>query len=271
MSVIEELVFSRMPAGRYAFALGEMESRAQEIGEAVLIRAVEEALKAARKTLSYEFRWAKIRNSRSSARGRATVLDNMIDRQISAIFGSVENNLVGDDDDPVVKSAEIVMKEIFPDGVGAITQREFEVQLGIMDSMMERFSEELAEHIERLHLERHIARLSRLIEEFRKELSTREGPTLTYDQVRGARTALHEATCHVIVAAHFLLKDDDETRIYFLAPLNEQRRRVTEARQRHRVVTDIDPETGEDVEASDELLDDDAREPSPNPAPQPTA
>lgn len=273
MSVMDELIFKSMPTGRYAFALSEMESRVKEVGKPELEEAVDDAADAARTALSTEFTWASIRSAKSTARGNATLIDNKIDRQVAAIFGSVENDLVGDDDDPVVKSAEIVMKEVFPEGVGAITLREYEVQLGIMDSMMERFRGDLAEHVERLHLERHIARLSRLMEEFRQELATRDGPEVTFDKVRAARTALHEATCHVIVAAHFLLKDDDEARIHFMAPLNHQRRRVAEARRRHRVVTDIDPDTGEEVEPSGEILDAEEEEPTPEPAPtpQPTA
>ena len=270
MSVSDYFSLRTMPTGRYAFSLKRMRARADAAGLDDVVSRIDRAVEQAQSTLALELKWSKVRNNKSSARGNAAIIDNQIDEQIAAIERRVRAETVGDEDDPVVEKAREFLAALFPDGVAAITQQAFEVQLGIMDAMMERIDGDLSAHIAELGLQRHISRLRRLIEDFRTELEDHDDPQVSYDQVKGARATLHEYTCRALVAVFYVLDDEDdqtiETRRHILAPLVRQKELVAEARRRHRVLTDVDPDTGDEVVDEAEPTDEDV-EPQPDPTP----
>lgn len=228
-----------------------MKDLAEARGLPQIVETIDQALRRGKEALDIEFNWANSRDQKSQARGQAALLDNRIDQQISALESIVSAKTIGDDGDPVVNSAEEVMSAIFPRGVAAITNQSFEVQLGIMDTMIRRFDGPFADILEPLGIEREVARLKDLVEKFRHELNATEGPQLTYDQVRGVRTSLHEHLALVVVQIIAAFPGFDEMqsdqREALLAPLNDQQERVAESRSRRRNPVDVDPETGEEV------------------------
>lgn len=251
MSASSFINLRRMPTGRHSFSLQQMRERADRAGLDQIVGKIDRALLAAGGTQQLELGYAKAKAATSTARGEAARIDNMIDEQISAIYRLVEANRVGDKADPGVKAAQDILETLFPAGVGAITQQAFEEQLSTMDAMMEVFANRLSEQARTLHLERHLDRLGRLIEDFRAELNLRKARNVTFDQVRGARNELHEQTCKVVATIIATLDEEDTATVrrrnYLLAPLREQQERVAEARRRQRQPLDVDPETGEEL------------------------
>src|SRR5699024_11092442 len=108
-------------------------------------------------------------------------------------------------------AAKRLRKRLYPDGVGAITQRSFEEQLGLVDAMLHLLEGELAPDVRLVHLERHVRHMREQADALLAELARPEPEYVTYDQVRACDGALHEALCEVAVAILF------ETRTHTLA------------------------------------------------------
>lgn len=251
MTIANYIDLKRMPTGRHAYALTEVLARTEHAGLSAMSAAVEEAQKTAEETLQMELEWRHVLNARkTTARGDAVAIDRLVDAQIVAIHKALESDRVGDPGDPVVDAAEQVLTLLFPDGPGAITNLEFEEQLGRMDAIFTLVDQQLTAPVQTLGLGRKLDRLKRLVDEFRQELGAGPAHALTYDDVKAQRAQLHEATCQAI-AAILYLAPDAATRAELLAPIDDQQRRVTEARRRHAPVSDVDPETGEELQADE--------------------
>lgn len=269
MEISEHLSLPSMPTGRLVHSMKKIDERVQAVGIPDLVDRVAEARRVGKETLMTELYWSEARRNTSSARGNAVLIDNKIDEQIAAMEAGVRSLLVGDDDDPVVGKAREFHRAIFADGVRAITQQAFEVQEGIMKAMMVRFDSDLSGHVDALGQRRAVERLRRLIGEFSAELDKEKRDTVTFDQVRGARRALHEATGEVVVAILYHFGGDEEAnvrqRTRLLEPLMVQQARVAETRRRRRVPTDVDPETGEELvrDLDEPVMGDVEPEPAP--------
>jgi hypothetical protein len=188
-------------------------------------------------------------------------LDNQLDAQIGAIQSLADARTVGDEDDPVVKAATRVLQVVFPRGVAPIIHQSFEVQLGIMKVMLETFDGDLFNEVQLLGLEREVERMRRLVDAFEDELSSAKADITTFDKVREARELLHEYGALVIAQAIVAYPGLDEQATHdresLLAAFNDQQARVAEDYRRRRRVTDVDPETGEELLEDDTPLIDD--------------
>ena len=259
----------RMPTGRIAFAFKEIYGKAQARNLNKIAHWLKRGMDHCDATLRLEFAYEQSRDNHSSARGRAAQLDNQLDAQIVAIRDLATARGTGDEGDPVVAASERLLEVVFPRGVSAIIHQEFEVQLGRMHIMIEQFRNDLAEEVSLLGIEREISRLERLIEEFRAELSKSNRPVVTYDQVEAARNELHEyaSMIRILILAEYAGLDEDSAhkRESLLAPLTEQEERVLEAQRRRRRLSDVNPETGEEV---DEVIAP-ADDPTPDEEPAP--
>ncbi|TXD38382.1 hypothetical protein FRC98_05700 [Lujinxingia vulgaris] len=275
MMIHEFLSLKRMPTGRHRFALGLMAELAADQKVEPLSEAIARALKQAEATQEVELAWVKAQNTQSTARGDSAKLDAEIDRQVSAIYQMVQAHTVGDKGDPVVDAAERYLQEFFPGGLRPITHQSYEVELSMLQSMLQRHHAEFSNEAELLGISKGIERLERQLEAFEKELNRQDTTAMTFDKVRAEREALHEATCSVLVTAlHHALTlaqtspaEASRALDTLVAPLRDQQRRVTEARARHRPVSDIDPQSGEELagEVPDPMVVEDW-EPAPQPA-----
>ncbi len=253
---------NRMPTGRALYALKEMHKVASQRGLEDVEAATEVAVEQGNRAVRVEFSYEQSRADNSDARGKAVELDNRLDAQIGAIQSLVAARKVGDEDDPVVKAARRVLEVVFPRGVAPIIHQSFEVQLGIMKVMLETFDGDLASEVELLGIEREVQRMGQLVEAFEEELATAEANVTTFDEVREARELLHEYVAIVVgqVIAAYPSLDETATREResLLAPLNDQQERVAADYRRRRRVTDVDPDTGEELQEDDEPIIDDA-------------
>lgn len=257
MSSLEKLLSPRsMPTGRHAFALAEMHRRAVAENLPDVAARILRASDQAKHTLKLEMLWNKTRTMTSTARGDAVAVDRMVDEQVVAIESIVRGAMVGDKNDPVVKLAHELHKEVFPTGVGAITRKAFEVELGLVDAMLERFNSDLSVHVTELGLTRQVDRLRRLADDYRTELLFEELGKIDFKVVKDARILLESYTRKAVIAAFYVLDGGDaatrEKLGHILAPFKDQQNRVLIANKAKRKDKDINPVTGEENEHEDE-------------------
>jgi hypothetical protein len=254
----------RMPTGRYLFALGQIRQRVEAAQDervperGLLIERIDAAIAAGNVARQRDFEWVRTRNRQNAARGEAVRVDNEVDVQISAIEAIVRARTVGDDGERVA-AAQNIKEQVFPRGVAVITNQKFEVQLSLLDAMLEKLRGPLADAMRHVGIDEEVARLGRLVEQFRTELGKANDDSVTYDQVKEARESLHEQTAVVLVSVLSMVPATDEaatrTREHLLAPLNDQQERVYEAQRRHRAPLDVDPTTGEVIREEDDRED----------------
>ncbi|MFU8803501.1 MAG: hypothetical protein ACNA8W_06810 [Bradymonadaceae bacterium] len=258
-TVSEHLTARRMPTGRIVFSMTEMRAKAEARSLSNIVDWLNQTIRKARATLRTEHSYDQTRDKTSQARGKAVAIDRDIDGLIAAIEAIVAARTVGDPDDPVVKAANTVHRVVYPRGVASITNQSHEIQLGTMLVMEEHFHGDLANEVELLGIQREVARLSRLMKDFRTELSHVNQPGTTYDQVTEARDELHEymtmAIALVIAAYPSLDPEATRARESLLAPLADQQARVLADRRRRRRVYDVNPDTGEDIIVEGPLAD----------------
>ena len=257
MSSLEKLLSPRtMPTGRHAFSLAEMHRRAAAENLPDLAARIQRASDHAKYTLKLEMLWNKTRTMTSIARGDAVAVDRVVDAQVAAIEAIVRGAKVGDDNEPNVKLARELHKEVFPAGVGAITRKAFEIELGLVDAMIDRFVTDLSHHVTELGLERHVERLTRLADEYRTELLFEEMGKIEFKVVEDARKLLHAYTQKAVVAAFYVLDSDDaatqEKLAHILAPLADQQARVFALNSAKRKAKDVNARTGKENENEDE-------------------
>lgn len=268
MSSLEKLLSPRtMPTGRHAFALAEMHRRALAENYPEVAARIQRALDQAHHTLQFEMLWNKTRTMTSTARGDAVGVDRQLDAQVVALESIISGAMVGDDTDREVQLARELHKEVFPQGVAAITRKAFEIELGLVDSMLARFRSDLATHITELNLTRQVDRLQRLADDYRTELLFEEHGKIPFKVVEDARDLLHAYTQKAVVAAFYVLDGDDaatrEKLGYILAPFQDQQQRVFELNSARRKEKDVNPFTGQEDE------DEDGQQ-NETPAPTPT-
>lgn len=250
-SVQPYLKFRQLPTGRRIFALQQMLVEARKLEWASLVTFLEDAIRQARQTLELELRWYVTRDDRSVKRGDAVVLDVQIDGQFGAMESIAKAQAVGDTSDPDVKAAQDFVQAVFPLGLTAITQQDFEAQLQHMDLLVERFQGDLRGAVEQLGLQKQVGRLVPLVEQFRAELAKAKEP-LTFNQVRAAQQEGLERFAAAVVQVLGTYWDRDETstarREALLAEANRQDELVAESLRRRRPVLDVDPDSGNEVD-----------------------
>ncbi len=264
MSSLEKLLSPRtMPTGRQAFALAEMHRRAVAENLPDLAARILRAADHARHVLKLEMFWNKTRTMTSIARGDAVTVDRMVDEQIVAIESIVRGAMIGDKNDPVVKLAHELNKEVFPAGVAAITRKAFEIELGLVDAMIERFDTDLSLHVTELNLTRPVERLKRLTDDYRTELLFEELGKIDFKDVKAARVLLQAFALKAVIAAFYVLDGDDaatrEKLSHILAPFADQQKRVLAVNRSKRKDKDVNPVTGKENEH------DENETPAPNP------
>lgn len=263
-SVFIYLALRQMPTGRVLFALYELREEAAPLGDERLLRRIDKAIARAEKTLEFEMRWSTARTDTSTKRGKARLIDAKLDQQIGALKSLARLMTVGDEGSEVVALAGEFLQANFPDGLAAIVQQSFELQLATVDGMLRRFRGEYRRHVEALNAGPLVDRIERLNDELRQELRHHKSTTITFDQVRASREETHEELGEVVVTILATYPDRSEEgtrqREDLLAPINRQQAFVVEAHRRRRRPLDVDPRTGIEVEPTveDEVLTDDA-------------
>ena len=237
----------QLTTGRVIFALKGFPDEARAVPAiAAAVAGVEQAAVALK---AIEHDWV-LSKTRSNARGKAAALDVEIDRAIGAIATLARGYVSGlGADDPVHKAAARVLARALPQGAGAITRLVYEEELDAGLVLVARLRGELAEEAAQIGLEPVIAALEGLLPRFEAELK-KSAVKVDFSQVRAARDTLHQAVAVLVVQvlAHHATPDQAEARAAALKPILFQAGEVAALRRRRRRVTDVDPETGVEID-----------------------
>lgn len=247
------LSLKEMGAGRHGFALKEVRGIADAMGLSGALPLIDAGIEKARAAQSLDFQWEGAKKKKSGGRGAAKKIKGEIGRQLTGIHSIVVGRTTGDADDPICKLAREFIADVFPNGVEGISGKKYELMQGTIATILrDQLEGPKAEHVTKLGIEREVARLKRLNEELRVELQTNRRKPLEFEDVEEARDEAHEATGRVVIAVLNQFNGDDEEserdRERVLAPINFQQGLVAEARSHHRQPTDVDLDTGEELD-----------------------
>lgn len=264
MPAVNELInVYRFSTGRRAFAVGQVREVAVDLGDELIARRAEELLEHDRGTLEKERLWKTAKKQKSSGRGRAVELDNRLDRNLSGMFTSVRalrDTL--DRESELAKRCDEFLTTTFPQGPGAITNLEFEDQLGAMEDIVRHLATISDAQAKEMHISPFNEQLAVLVPLFASELD-QPGEKFSFKVLRAARTLGHEMLCELIatiVANHAgRAPENVEKRRRLYAPIAEQNERVrVRLARRPAPDVEVDPVTGEELDTEDDDADDPA-------------
>lgn len=250
-SLFPYLQMRRFPTGRRIFTLEQTRVVADK-HLPTLLPLIDQAIAHDRNTLRLEGLWSRTRGDTSTSRGEATVIDAQIDRTLVAMETVAKGQQVGPKGDLVADAATRFLKAVFPLGVQAVTQKPFEEQLGGLKMLVELFDGELEKDVKLIGVERHLAQLKPLMEQFEQQLALTKTPHITWDVVSAAQREGQELLAEVVVvilgAFHARNSATTSVREELLAEYNRQDALLREAFRRQRRPLDVNPDTGEEVD-----------------------
>ena len=234
--------------GRALFVLKLLSEMDTIIRRPALLRAIQRAQAAANAARSLNLKWWT-QLGRSGARGRASEIDNDIDRNLGAI-GSRCRSLVdalGADDDLGGQAVDF-MERWFPQSVVAVTTLPFEDELEEVEELLAGTTGEGvdAATAEALGLAPFLRKLTALVPKFRAELEKQPVGSVTLNEVRAVRKVMHEALCVVVAGLVYEFAEEAaEVQAAVRKPVEDQEARLSDLRRgRRRVVVDVDPISG---------------------------
>lgn len=202
-----------------------------------------------------------------TTRPEAKRIDPHVDRQLGVIYQGAGLSLEGLDpveDADLLQQGQAMLSQLFPDTVGAITRLPYDEELEVVRHLVKAMTGAWHDTVKALGLERQVARLSVLANDYARALSVLPEELITFKALRAERWLGHEMMLGVVVqilaAYHAPQPEVVAKREALLAPLKAQNARVADYLRRRRKIADIDPDTGEELEPDElsEPLDDGA-------------
>ena len=252
----------QFPSGRLAFALDKclVEAKALELPE--LIQRLESAIAHQDITLDAEIARDSARLAKSQHGPAAKALDARVDSAFSALHDSLQAQIrmFGADSEPG-RHASTIINQSFRSGVHAITQLPFVEQHERVSRIVIQLQDSdgetgLAKNIAALGLGPMVNQLGVLNEDYGKHLQLASPEQLESSTIESLRSQgqLHLLQVIAAIVGLFPNGDEDSTqrRNRLLTPIFEQQQALRDARRRRRRLTDVDPETGADIEIADE-------------------
>lgn len=238
----------RIDSGRLGFGLGLVAKGLPANTPDYLRARLDEAQAAAATWFDTQERYTQQRKG-NRRRGETQV----IDRAADALLGKVHQICVAlallGEENPEGKAAQAFIARFFPDGLGAITQLNFESQLQAMERMRDAFGQAPARNwIVALPIDGLLVELVALLPSYRSELE-RSNEKVTAVDVRATERAARDLLEQVIGGLRCHFGADFEA---VIAPLSAQVRRFRAALNQSRTPPPVDPQTGEPVDESSE-------------------
>ena len=252
------LQLNQFPVGRRLFTF----LRVREIASAMPAPAVEalvvEAILADEKTYSLEQRWAaKRRVGKASAKQvrdqkALQQADILLDNALSGLRGAGEALLRGADeveDAELIADVEHFLHEIFPNGVAAVTNAPYDVELVAAKTIVGKLESNLAPLVQKLGLTHNAARVVKLTQKYDEALAAVD--TLEFGTVKAARAVgqnyLLRIVAKVLGTYDEPTGDHAEKRAKLLAPVIKQNEAIRQHIRTRRSTPDVDPKTGEEL------------------------
>jgi hypothetical protein len=236
------------PTGRRLFAHRQVQNLAEQKAIGDLAAHVAAAIKHDRKTLALEQEWGAD-ETRPPADADAARIDNLVDRALSALRDAAQAQADGaDPEDEIVPMVNSLLKAVFPAGVAAVTTLPFVEEVEVVEGILTKLKGPLKKAVEELGLSRQVKRLTKLADQYRAAL-TAPSASLKFGDVRAARARGQDMlleTVVIILAKHRTSSTEDVSgRSALLEPILTQEEEIRRYMRSRRVVTDVNPETGQ--------------------------
>jgi hypothetical protein len=240
---VEYLRIPKADAGRLGFGLGVTLSGLPANTPAELIEHGKAAHAAALAWFEQQQSYKK--QTRSTARGETQRIDRAVDRLLGQVHQICTGLAVLGDSRPEGIAAQAFLEQFFPNGLAAVTQVKFEDQLALMEQMRDALPAAQAT-VDALPIGALLDAVMALLPDYRAEL-TRSNNFVTADAVRAAEQHARRLLARFVTGVHYTF--GAELFDALLAPLTAQVRRYRAALKVSRRVDDVDPQTGEVLEA----------------------
>ena len=246
----------QFPTGRRLFCLGHAQRILDAYGVEGLQLEVERAVALEKETRRLELQWrGQARNEHAPGTGELSVEVCHALGALEALFTATQKAFGGSS--PEGRAAAAAQAALFPKGLFQLTSMPYVEQQVAVQTLLEQIQTEpkLGEDLRRVAAERFVAQLAEANERFRSALEV-YGSGPSYHQMQEARRVGQETLAQVVVLlASELVRawrkgEETEPFTQALQAVYEQNAAIRRLRRRRRTVSDVDPETG------DELADD---------------
>ncbi|TKD06495.1 hypothetical protein [Polyangium fumosum] len=248
---------NQFPTGRCLYTFYRVHDIAQAMPAPAIVPLVAEAIAAGQKTHALEQRWAtKRRSGKPSAKQlrdqkALQQADIRLDKALSGLRDAGEALLKGADeveDAQLIADVEHFLHEVFPNGVAAVTNAPYDVELVAVKAIVDKLQGELSPVVQKLGLSLNAERIANLAQKYKEALSAVD--TLEFGTVKAAREAgqnyLLRIVARILGTYDEPTGDHAEKRAALLAPVVKQNEAIRHNIRTRRSTPDVDPKTGEE-------------------------
>ncbi len=249
---ISELIdLYKFSLGAIAYCVVRMKTTLEGLGDTRGVELAEKTKAKQERAQQLQYDWEKQKRDESMRGEGARRLDDQIDTTLSSIAQTAEGLAGADVVSKPSRLAGELLGDLFPNGVYHITSKTFDDQYTTVNALLERLNGDYSEHVKTLNLEPMVERLENLNEGFGEKLdmSSRE---VEYSEVEAAHREAEEAFHRLIARVMCAHSDDMERFNRIMEPVAEQTERAQRHFKRRGTVPEVDPETGEPVDESEE-------------------
>jgi hypothetical protein len=203
---------------------------------------------AGRATFRGVRQWQQDKKIREGARPELRVVDPEVDDVCAGVFNMASLMVRAmPPGDPQHEAGQTILKNYFPDGLGAFTRQVAMNQLQEVEILIEGLRGEHAAQAAVLHLDTLLARLEQLLPEYAAALGTTTKRSISYSQVQDMRRS--DRSGLTLFIARLLIRredthdeaDDINALLHIIHTAhNEQRKRNARPKK-----VDINPDTGD--------------------------
>ena len=241
--------------GSIGYCVQQMRQTLSEIGNNEAVELADRAAQKHQAARAMEYDWEQQKKKDPLERKGTQEIDNRIDGTLSHILKTAEGYADLEVDRHKSQLADEFLEQLFPSGVYPITSKPFDDQHTTVNELIERLEGPFAEHVEAMSLGGLVEQLETYNERFGAELEpTRD--SITYDEVQSAYTEAEDAFHQLVVQVMADYGGDTDQLNEVLSPLTEQTARTKRHLQSRGTMPEIDPETGEPVDAQGEDSED---------------
>lgn len=242
----------RLPTGRRLFAhRGVLQELAEHKKLGDLKEHVESAIAKDKMTMDLEHKWLQAKHE--TVGPHAMKLDNEIDRTVGALVSLLRAYSDAPMDTPAKAPAAKLLGELFPAGLNGIINLAHEEEVAALEVLLGRMKKDLAAEVKALPVVApYVEGLASLTAALRAELEKKRKDTISFDVVRAAQDNGHAMllqTVARILGAFPGGGEEEKKRAALLRPIWRQNEDVRLSRQRRRRPSDVDPDTGDVVDA----------------------
>lgn len=251
------IVLYALTVGRRLWAMRQVLALVKAGGEsAALVESVEKTLKYDEGLAEREDLWRQQAKQQSTTdRPDAQPVDHALDRQLTSLSTAAEKMLDGMNPNKhaaLIKKGRKMLATLFPKGVGAITTLPYEDELEAVRRIVSALNGKWLDTATALGLALLVERLEELLEAFAEALGNAKTPLINYKTLRAERWLGHELMLGVVAQILGTYHAPDATSIErreaLLLPILDQNQRVADYFKRRQRISDINPDTGAEME-----------------------